>query len=111
MKMRLTFLLVLLLTAGYIHAQNTVTLRFVESMMKKLSFIQVVYDDGRSESIELESWGGAMTTPASASKAMKENQAALVAMMRRLETEGYALTHMSSSGESGLMNTLMIFKR
>ncbi len=104
-------MLLLLLSSGYLQAQNTVVVRFVESMAKKLSFIQVVYDDGRSENIELQSWGGAMSTPGSASTSMKENQVVLVKTMSKLEGEGYFLSHMSSSGGDGIMSTLMIFKR
>jgi hypothetical protein len=105
----LSVFLLLLLAQG-LSAQNTAVVRFVESMAKKSSFINIVYDDGQREYIELEHWGGMMTSPGSLSEAMKHNQEVLAGVIGTLYTKGYELVEMSSTGES-VMSTLLVFRR
>jgi hypothetical protein len=97
-------------TTIVVSAQSTVVVRFVESMAKKASFVNIVYDDGRSETIDLDGWGGMMTTPGSMAAAMKRNQQVLAGAVRSLEEKGSELRSMSSTGES-VMNTFLVFSQ
>lgn len=99
-----------LVFASMLHAQTTVVVRFVESMAKKASFINIVHDDGQAETIDLEGWGGMMTTPGSMASAMKRNQQVLGGVVRSLEEKGYELVSMSSTGEA-VMNTFPVFRK
>jgi hypothetical protein len=97
-------------TTIVVSAQSTVVVRFVESMAKKASFVNIVYDDGRSETIDLDGWGGMMTTPGSMAAAMKRNQQVLAGVVRSLEEKGSELRSISSTGES-VMNTFLVFRQ
>lgn len=100
----------LLVFATHLSAQELTLVRYVESTMRKVSFIEVVHDTGETETLELEGWGGMTTTPGSLAEAMRRNQRTLMDLMVRLRSKGLHLTHMSSTGET-MMSTLLIFER
>ncbi|MEZ4737839.1 MAG: hypothetical protein R2818_00375 [Flavobacteriales bacterium] len=108
MKILLAILALGLTTA--LSAQQYAMARVMESQTKKLSFIQMTYEDGKAESIPLEDWslmGGANNI----SETMHRNQIIITRMLGTMKGKGYTMVSATASSTDSYLSSVFVFEK
>lgn len=108
--MRFLFLSTALVICSFALGQSFATVRVMESSLKKLSFMQIAYENGESENLPLEDWSF-MSTGSATAATMSRNQAATNKMLSDMEKKGYALLTTSMSTTDAYLMTLFVFRK
>lgn len=90
-------------------AQEQALIRVLEANSSKLSFICITYENGQSETIEMEEYSA--WTREALGGALKNNQKILLDVLKRMREQGFEVVHMATTGDGTIVTQLILEKR
>jgi len=84
--------------------------RIFESQSAEMSRIVLVYENGESEIIPLKNWKF-MATASSTNSILIDNQKTINQFLNDMDSKGYEISHMSTTGENYLYTFILFNKK